>query len=71
MYVGETSRAAYTRVNERMDNYRAAFITDLPAMVQSENRVIFGNYCVYKPIYLNIVLSSEHVRSMKVLWTNE
>ena len=42
VYVGETSRAAYTRVNEHMDNYRAASRANLPALVQDENRVMCG-----------------------------
>ena len=42
VYVGETSRAAYTRVNEHMDNYRAASKAKLPAMVQNENRAMCG-----------------------------
>ena len=42
VYVGETSRAAYTRINEHMDNYRAASKAKLPALVQSENSVMCG-----------------------------
>ena len=41
-YVGESSRTAFTRIKEHMENYRAAAAANLPAQVQNQNRPMCG-----------------------------
>ena len=42
VYVGESSRTAYTRIREHFENYRAAATARLPALEQNANRVVCG-----------------------------
>ena len=51
-FFGESSRSAYTRIKEHVDNYRAAATAMLPALQQKENHVMFGKHrCVQQNKY--------------------
>ena len=42
VYVGESSRTAYTRIKEHVENYRAAATAMLPALQQHNNNEMCG-----------------------------
>ena len=41
-YIGESSRTAYTRVKEHMENYRAAAAAKLPPLTDRNDRILCG-----------------------------